>query len=161
MNGNIGLARHGKRTPRLTQTQIAHFQHQTPRIRLRHPSYVWSPNGGSKRASIQFQLTFLNDTLTEAQVIIQRNFYRGGQRTYKNLTLATLRRFNSIFITPLLSDEQFAALERERIAQDMLAAGHAQNPQAFRLLDRVNDAIIYGQAAELLNDDTPAPVAAG
>jgi hypothetical protein len=43
------------------------------------------------------------------------------------------------------------AQANEQIAQEMLDAGHAQQEQ-FRLLDRVNVAIAYGQVAEMVNE---------
>jgi hypothetical protein len=147
---SIGLERHGAKAtrPRLTPQEIYHRRAQTAPAPTHEQVMLAYANEILKYESAQVNLHICfigSDTPCPCDDCRHIEVYPGE---YSVIARQVVR----------ANGDWYA--ERERIAQDMLAAGHEQNPQAFRLLDRVNDAIIYGQAAELLNDDTPAPVAA-
>jgi hypothetical protein len=132
---------HGKRTPRLSswqQEQTAKQQYS--KTTFRQPHFDWRSKDTAKyRAGVTVYLTLTDNQInTQAiNVVVSRGYYRGGERRYNHISLASLRRLSSIAPLPLLTDEQFTAINEALVADEMLAAGKAQ---AFRLPDhdRIN-----------------------
>jgi hypothetical protein len=150
MQTQTQVAFHGKRTPRLSSWQQEQTAKQEySKLSYRSPNFLWSKTDPKHRATVSVYMTLVDNRITKTNAVISRSFYRGGERRYSNVSLASLRRLSSIAPLPLLTDEQFTAINEALVADEMLAAGKAQ---AFRLIDRVDAAIAYGQVAEMVND---------
>jgi hypothetical protein len=124
MNATLGTVRHGNHKPRLTAWQIEQVvKPQSPKITYRAPHFDWRSKEISKyRAGVTVYLTLKDNIPTTWNVIVARGFYRGGERCYKHVSLASLKRLSRIGPMPLLSDETFRAIELSLVADEMLEA---------------------------------------
>jgi hypothetical protein len=138
MNSTIGLERHGANAtkPRLTPQEIDRRRAQTAPAPTHEQIMLAYANEILKYESAQANLHFAfigSDSPCPCDDCRHIEVYPGKY---------------SVFAREVVRANGDWYAERERIAQDMLAAGHEQNPQAFRLLDRVNDAIEIGKLHE-------------
>ena len=142
---------HGRKTTHLSRWQFEQIAlKELSRTQYRAPNFLWRNDSPRQRAAVTVYLTIKDNIIETTNVVISRNYYRGGERRYNNVTLASLRRLSALPSMPLVTEERFAATGAARIAQEMLDAGKAQQEQ-FRLLDRVDAAIAYGQVQEMVN----------
>lgn len=137
---------HGRKNLRRWQVEQA-AQREISRTSYRSPNFVWRKDAPRNRAQVTVYLTLTDNRITTNNVVISRNFYRGGERRYSNVSLASLRRLSALAPLPLLTDAQFEAAGLVLVAQEMLAAGKAQQS---KLADRIDAALAVGQAAELM-----------
>jgi hypothetical protein len=138
--------------PRIsTWKQVQAAKEAYSKTTFRQPHFDWRSKDTAKyRAGVTVYLEFTNDQINSKKinVVVTRGFYRGGERRYMHITLASLRRLSRIAPLPLLSNAQFEALDNAAVADEMLQAAHAQQ-DTFRLIDRVDAAIQIGKLHEL------------
>ena len=145
---------HGRKTTHLSRWQAEQrAQQEISRTQYRAPNFLWRNDSPRNRAGVTVYLTLKDDIIEieKTHVVISRNYYRGGERRYNNVTLASLRRLSALPSVPLVTAERFAATEAAQVAKEMLDAAQAQQ-EKFRLLDRVDAAIAYGQVQEMVNE---------
>jgi hypothetical protein len=164
MNGTIGLARHGKQPTRLTPNQVRNFQPTVPPriadlLNLARANFVFIPRVTADGMPCD---PLLDQFLTLRKQLANEIEAKEAEQPYSDLLIWAEYSVTTGESETLLEGwvRMWVKTESERLAAEMLQAAHAQQ-DTFRLLDRVDTAIAVGQAAELLNDDTPAPVAAG
>jgi hypothetical protein len=154
------LARHGKQPTRLTRWQIEQVTAaQTPRITFRSPSFYLYKDDPKHRAIVTVYLTLVNDIPDTDKINAVITHHR-TERHYNHISFSSLRRLSALSTTPLLSADTFAKIEAALVADEMLAAGQEQadrKPElktrsGYRLIDRVDAAIAYGQVEEMVNE---------
>lgn len=99
-------------------------------VLTRNPSFTWRVNGGAHRATVAASISLVSDSLRRADVTVSRNFYRGGERTYRNVSVSSLRRVSNLFPYPLFTEAQFERILKDRELAN-LAAIKAQYPETL------------------------------
>lgn len=148
---------HGKAKPHLTRWQAEQqAQQEISKYQFRAPSFWLYRDDPAHRANVTVYLTLKNNIVETANVVLT---HHRTERRYNHITIASLKRLSSIAPLPLLTADQFAAMDEAMVAAEMLTAARAQADRKpgqdadFRLLDRVDAAIAYGQVAEMVNDE--------
>jgi hypothetical protein len=149
-----------KRTPRLSSWQQEQTAKQAyAKTTFRQPSFYLYKDDPKHRAIVTVYLTLVDNLLQTNSINVVLTHHR-TERRYNHISLASLRRLSSIAPLPLLTDEQFTSVNEALVAADMLDAGKEQaarqpelhTKKGFRLIDRVDAAIAYGQVSEMVND---------
>lgn len=149
--------RHGKRSIRLTEQEIRNYRRNLPAVPPRitellsvaRANLLFIPRETvahlpcdpllDKYLSLKSELA---DAITESENGTPCQMLDLAEHLFVNGTAETL-------VEGWV--RAWIATEGEQAAQEMLAAGKAQQEQ-FRLIDRVDAAIAYGQVAEMFND---------
>jgi hypothetical protein len=137
--------------PRIsTWKQVQAAKEAYSKTTFRQPSFWLHKDDPKHRAivTVYFEATDNKININKINVVLT---HHRTERRYSHITLASLHRLSRIAPLPLLSDAQFEALDNAAVAADMLAAGQAQQ-ETFRLIDRVDAAIAYGQVEEMVNE---------
>jgi hypothetical protein len=138
---------HGKRTPRLSSWQQEQTAKQAyAKTTFRQPSFYLYKDDPKHRAIVTVYLTLVDNLLQANSINVVLTHHR-TERRYNHISLASLRRLSSIAPLPLLTDEQFTAINEALVADEMLAAA---TMQANRLLNRAVTAVAIGKAAEAM-----------
>jgi hypothetical protein len=134
--------------PRIsTWKQVQAAKEAYSKTTFRQPSFWLHKDDPKHRAivTVYFEATDNKININKINVVLT---HHRTERRYSHITLASLHRLSRIAPLPLLSDAQFEALDNAAVAAEMLAAAHAQQ-DAFRLVDRVEDALKIGTLHEL------------
>jgi hypothetical protein len=148
---------HGKRTPRLSSWQQEQTAKQAyAKTTFRQPSFYLYKDDPKHRAIVTVYLTLVDNLLQANSINVVLTHHR-TERRYNHISLASLRRLSSIAPLPLLTDEQFTAINEALVADEMLNAAKEQadrkpelhTKKGFRLIDRFDAAIQIGTLHEL------------
>lgn len=70
-------------------------------VQFRSPSTLWAKDDFKHRAYITVNVATCDGEIRRSDVTIGRNFYRGGERTYRNVSAASLARIERLFPFPI------------------------------------------------------------
>jgi hypothetical protein len=138
--------------PRIsTWKQVQAAKEAYSKTTFKQPSFWLHKDDPKHRAIVTVYFTLTDNQIHSDAINVVLTHHR-TERRYSHITLASLHRLSRIAPLPLLSDAQFEALDNAAVAAEMLAAAHAQQ-ETFRLIDRVDAAIAYGQVEEMVNEE--------
>jgi hypothetical protein len=138
--------------PRISAWQQAQAAKEAySKTTFKQPSFWLYKDDPKHRATVTVYFTLTDNQIHSDAINVVLTHHR-TERRYSHITLASLHRLSRIAPLPLLSDAQFEALDNAAVAAEMLAAAHAQQ-ETFRLIDRVDAAIAYGQVEEMVNEE--------
>jgi hypothetical protein len=145
--------------PRIsTWKQVQAAKEAYSKTTFRQPSFWLHKDDPKHRATVTVYFTLTDNQIHSDAINVVLTHHR-TERRYSHITLASLHRLSRIAPLPLLSDAQFEALDNAAVAAEMLKRAAAESNRKpgrdseFRLIDRVDAAIAYGQVEEMVNEE--------